>query len=306
MTVEAVLENVSADAWSDAFEEGRTSTPKLADAFSNVDFAGIAMDIKHAGGAEDVPMVSLKFLDYLGLLGSTKVPVGKELQQSGPITSAIRAFLLGCRAEGIDVAWVDPDHTEPSFATPKPKLMTKKRGKAPSKTTHGKQNYLDVLVEACGHLGVVPRMNVATLELAFAGTMYEGRDRGGESKATLLLGGVIEDWDAEHTLIGPKLDPTKPQVLLYETVGDKLQLVAAEWFVPTDLAKEAPTIFGQKLQGPMEGHEPVIPAALHHWDLHVWLWKANPAGLFSSTNPALKCPKTGYSFDEMPPKIVKP
>ena len=107
-------------------------------------------------------------------------------------------------------------------------------------------------------------------------------------------------------LIGPKLDPTKPQVLLYETVGDKLQLVAAEWFVPTDLAKEAPTIFGQKLQGPMEGHEPVIPAALHHWDLHVWLWKANPAGLFSSTNPALKCPKTGYSFDEMPPKIVKP
>ena len=106
--------------------------------------------------------------------------------------------------------------------------------------------------------------------------------------------------------VGPKLDPAKPQVLLYEPVGDKLQLVAAEWFVPTDVSKEAPSIFGQTLQGPMEGHEPVLPAALHHWDLHVWLWKSNPSGVFSSTNPSLKCPKAGYSFDEKPPKIVKP
>jgi hypothetical protein len=47
----------------------------------------------------------------------------------------------------------------------------------------------------------------------------------------------------------------------------------------------------------MAGHEPVLPEALHHWDLHVWLWKSNPSGLFSSTNPTVKCPKTGYSFD---------
>jgi hypothetical protein len=106
--------------------------------------------------------------------------------------------------------------------------------------------------------------------------------------------------------IGPTLDPLKPQVLLYEPVGDKLQLVAAEWFVPTQVSKEAPTIFGQTLQGPMAGHEPVLPEALHHWDLHVWLWKSNPSGLFSSTNPTVKCPKTGYSFDEKPPMMVKP
>ena len=106
--------------------------------------------------------------------------------------------------------------------------------------------------------------------------------------------------------IGPTLDPMKPQVLLYEAVGDKLQLTAAEWFVPTAVSKEAPTIFGQTLQGPMEGHEPVLPAGLHHWDLHVWLWKSNPSGVFSPTNPAITCPKTGYSFDEKPPKMVKP
>ena len=106
--------------------------------------------------------------------------------------------------------------------------------------------------------------------------------------------------------IAPKLDPQKPQVLIYEVVGDKLRLAAAEWFVPTEVSKEAPTIFGQTLQGPMEGHEPVLPAALHHWDLHVWLWKSNANGVFSSTNPSVKCPKTGYSYDEKPPKMVKP
>jgi hypothetical protein len=107
-------------------------------------------------------------------------------------------------------------------------------------------------------------------------------------------------------LIGPKLDSLKPQVLIYEPVGDRLRLVAAEWFVPTAIAKEAPMIFGTKLDGPMEGHAPVLPAELHHWDLHVWLWKANPNGLMHSTNSTIKCPKSPYSFHEMGTRMVKP
>ena len=107
--------------------------------------------------------------------------------------------------------------------------------------------------------------------------------------------------------VGPTLDPAKPQVLIYEPQGDKLKLVAAEWFVPSELAKEkAPSIFGQELGGPMEGHKPLMPEGLHHYDLHVWLWKANPEGIFSPTNPAVKCPSTGYSFVEAAPKMVHP
>ena len=106
--------------------------------------------------------------------------------------------------------------------------------------------------------------------------------------------------------IGPTLDPAKPQVLIYEPVDGKLQLVAAEWFTPTAVAKVAPSIFGQTLQGPMAGHEPVIPESLHHWDLHVWLWKTNPNGLFSATNPTIKCEKAAYAFDEKPPKMATP
>ena len=94
--------------------------------------------------------------------------------------------------------------------------------------------------------------------------------------------------------IGPQLDPAKPQILIYEPVGGKLELVGAEWFVPAAIAGDkVPTIFGQKLVGPMAGHEPIMPAALRHYDLHVWLWKDNPKGVFTSTNAAVKCDPTG-------------
>src|SRR5262249_45006627 len=74
------------------------------------------------------------------------------------------------------------------------------------------------------------------------------------------------------SLTGPKLDPTNPQVLLYEPVGDKLVLTGAEWFLPVmPGVTEPPKVFGQSLQGPMEGHAPFMPPGLHHWDLHVWL-----------------------------------
>lgn len=105
--------------------------------------------------------------------------------------------------------------------------------------------------------------------------------------------------------VGPTLDPTKPQVLIYEPQGDKLVLVAAEWFMPMAAAGSThPKVFGQELNGPMEGHPPIMPPELHHYDLHVWLWKNNPAGVYSPTNPAVKCGKGQYSFAGDPPKMV--
>jgi hypothetical protein len=106
-------------------------------------------------------------------------------------------------------------------------------------------------------------------------------------------------------LIGPTLDPLRPQVLLYEQDGDKLRLTAAEWFVPLSAGATArPRLFGQQFDGPMEGHHPLMPAMLHHYDLHVWLWKKNPAGMFSPTNPTVKCDKPGYTLSEPAPKLV--
>lgn len=107
-------------------------------------------------------------------------------------------------------------------------------------------------------------------------------------------------------LISATPDPTKPNVLLYEPVGDKLRLVGAEWFVPLATGvKERPTLFGQPFDGPMEGHHPIMPADLTHYDLHVWLFKNNPYGMFVATNPDVKCGKYAYTMNEGAPKIVK-
>ncbi len=105
--------------------------------------------------------------------------------------------------------------------------------------------------------------------------------------------------------IGPQLDTLKPQVLIYEPDrhGD-LHLVAAEWFMPAQLSPTPPHIFGRDLDGPMEGHAPIMPPEAHHWDLHVWLWKNNPNGMFSPTNSAVHCPNGTYTVRGDAPHIV--
>ena len=106
------------------------------------------------------------------------------------------------------------------------------------------------------------------------------------------------------TVQGP-LDPKRPNVLIYEPVDGKLQLVAAEWLVPVTVAKERPVLMGQPFQGPMEGHEPLIPQGFVHYDLHAWLFKDNPNGMFSPTNPDITCEGYDFSLLEHPTKIVE-
>lgn len=107
-------------------------------------------------------------------------------------------------------------------------------------------------------------------------------------------------------LIGPTADPMRPQILVYEPgPRGSLRLVAAEWFVPLATGvTERPTLFGRPFDGPMAGHEPLMPASLHHYDLHVWLWKDNPAGMFNSTNPGVGCAGHPYAEMEQPPATV--
>jgi len=100
-------------------------------------------------------------------------------------------------------------------------------------------------------------------------------------------------------------DPMKPNVLIYEPKGKKLELVAVEWLVRwTPDTKERPSLFGRPFQGPMEGHEPLIPQAFVHYDLHVWLFKDNPLGMFAPTNPNVSCKNDGFSLLEKPTKMM--
>ena len=85
-----------------------------------------------------------------------------------------------------------------------------------------------------------------------------------------------------------------PEVLLYAPTEDGLRLVGVEYFlglgapgspVPTD-PPPAPVLFGRSFDGPMEGHDPEMPP---HYDLHVWIWQANPNDMFSPLNPNVTC-----------------
>jgi hypothetical protein len=72
----------------------------------------------------------------------------------------------------------------------------------------------------------------------------------------------------------------------------RLKLVALEYMVPAEdwhrLHRAPPTFKGQ----PFDDHRK--PALRHgipfgHYDLHVWLYRTNPAGIFAPFNPEVSC-----------------
>ena len=83
-------------------------------------------------------------------------------------------------------------------------------------------------------------------------------------------------------------------MLHYKTGGMGVHFLNPKLIGPEADPMQPPVLFGQPFDGPMEGHEPVLPSTLNHYDLHAWLWKANPNGLFSATNSSVKC--QGYEY----------
>ena len=90
-----------------------------------------------------------------------------------------------------------------------------------------------------------------------------------------------------------ELDISKPEILVYQpTRRGKLRLGAIEYFqvdADQDLATDddRPSLFDMPFDGPMLGHNPEMPI---HYDLHVWLYRHNPAGMFAMWNPSVRCP----------------
>jgi hypothetical protein len=133
----------------------------------------------------------------------------------------------------------------------------------------------------------------------------EVRNAGGPGTVPSFAVGGMGIHFLNPALLGPEVDPLRPQILLYEPTGGKLRLIAAEWFVPLATGvKTRPALFGAPFDGPMEGHHPVMPTDLHHYDLHVWLWKENPAGLFKPINPSMTCGDYSYTVKDDAPRIV--
>lgn len=82
------------------------------------------------------------------------------------------------------------------------------------------------------------------------------------------------------------VDPAHPPFLTYGPSASGLpELWAAEFFEPA-VGQPTPHYGSQPFDGPMAGHSPGMPT---HYDLHVWVGKHNPDGIFADFNPALHC-----------------
>jgi hypothetical protein len=114
-----------------------------------------------------------------------------------------------------------------------------------------------------------------------------------ECAADPKYGGMGIHYANEKLIADGKLDITRPEILVYQpTASGELRLGAVEYFhVDGDqdlaTADDRPALFGVPFDGPMLGHEPGMPI---HDDLHVWLHKHNPAGIFAAFNPSVHCP----------------
>ncbi len=100
------------------------------------------------------------------------------------------------------------------------------------------------------------------------------------------VGGMGYHYVNPGLLMDGIVDPLKPELLLYAPSGNGgVKLVGIEYMVPDD-GQPHPSLFGRLFDGPMPGHEEGMPV---HYDLHVWVWQANPSGIFTGFNPNIRC-----------------
>ena len=88
-----------------------------------------------------------------------------------------------------------------------------------------------------------------------------------------------------------KINANTPEALVYEPQPNGvLQLVAAEYVVFQSkwdaVHKTPPSLYGRRFQLVDAGNRFGIPA---YYELHVWMWKSNPRGVFDDWNSAASC-----------------
>jgi hypothetical protein len=101
------------------------------------------------------------------------------------------------------------------------------------------------------------------------------------------------------TFVGDSvIDATKPEALVYEpTRRGKLKLVALEYIVFQGAWEGAhgegaapPSLFGEDFHLVPEGNRYGLDP---FYELHAWVWKYNPSGMFFEWNPRVSCHGAG-------------
>jgi hypothetical protein len=106
------------------------------------------------------------------------------------------------------------------------------------------------------------------------------------------MGAMGVHW-AKPALVGDgKLDALHPEALVYAPGRDgTLSLAAVEYVIlKADWDahhKHVPRLYGARFDTTKAPNRYGLPA---FYSLHVWVWKANPAGTFAMWNPRVTCP----------------
>ncbi|MGH3022103.1 MAG: hypothetical protein ACRDNI_00470 [Gaiellaceae bacterium] len=139
------------------------------------------------------------------------------------------------------------------------------------------------------HFGTAGFLDVSTAEAA---GYAEFRDAEGIACIEDPRKGAMGVHYVNGDLVGDSvLYPARPEAVVYEPTGTGgLELVALEYIVFQEAwdatHRKPPTLFGQRFN--------LIAAPNRYgldpfYELHAWIWKPNPSGLFADYNPRVAC-----------------
>lgn len=114
-----------------------------------------------------------------------------------------------------------------------------------------------------------------------------GYSLGSECVSHPTLGGMGYHY-VNFGIVDGVFDPTQPEALLYEMDKEgNMKLVAVEFIVVAeawDFENENPPFFGNQ---EFDYDTQVLP--FPNYQLHAWVWKNNPASIFTKFNPNVEC-----------------
>lgn len=132
-------------------------------------------------------------------------------------------------------------------------------------------------------LATAPFHNFDVAAAAGYATFYKCTDEEG-------VGGMGQHFVNGPLVEDPALDTLRPEVLVYEPKAVGYRLVAVEYVVLKEawdkVNAKAPVLFGQRLKLVRAPNRYGLP---DFYEIHVWLWKTNPRGIFDDWNPRVSC-----------------
>ena len=144
---------------------------------------------------------------------------------------------------------------------------------------------------AAARKATAPYLDIANARAAGFGEL---RDAAGIACIDNPAGGMGVHY-VNGARIDTVLDPRLPEVLVYEPgANGSMRLVALEYviFASAWTGDRPPKLFGQSFEY-MPGQDEANPNRYGlpaFWELHAWVWRHNPNGLFDDWNPRVSCP----------------